>query len=102
MRNAYIAIVHCTLLYDTNLVLLNKLLEVEGLEEKVAVHPAVRSVRSEVTNLKEYMHPALSTDKFREWVFRYFAGPSVAEAFSKEELAIIEGLRENKYNTICN
>ena len=88
---------HCTLLYDTNLVLLNKLLEVEGLEEKVAVHPAVRSVRSEVTNLKEYMHPALSTDKFREWVF-----PSVAEAFSKEELAIIEGLRENKYNTICN
>ena len=96
------AMYHCTLLYDTNLVLLNKLLEVEGLEEKVAVHPAVRSVRSEVTNLKEYMHPALSTDKFREWVFRYFAGPSVAEAFSKEELAIIEGLRENKYNTICN
>ena len=93
---------HCTLLYDTNLVLLNKLLEVEGLEEKVAVHPTVRSVRSEVTNLKEYMHPALSTDKFREWVFRYFAGPSVAEAFSKEELAIIEGLRENKYNIICN
>ena len=96
------AMYHCTLLYDTNLVLLNKLLEVEGLEEKVAVHPTVRSVRSEVTNLKEYMHPALSTDKFREWVFRYFAGPSVAEAFSKEELAIIEGLRENKYNTICN
>ena len=56
------AMYHCTLLYDTNLVLLNKLLEVEGLEEKVAVHPAVRSVRSEVTNLKEYMHPALSTD----------------------------------------
>ena len=96
------AMYHCTLLYDTNLALLNKLLEVEGLEEKVAVHPAVRSVRSEVTNLKEYMHPALSTDKFREWVFRYFAGPSVAEAFSKEELAIIEGLRENKYNIICN
>ena len=96
------AMYHCTLLYDTNLVLLNKLLEVEGLEEKVAVHPTVRSVRSEVTNLKEYMHPALSTDKFREWVFRYFAGPSVAEAFSKEELAIIEGLRENKYNIICN
>ena len=65
------AMYHCTLLYDTNLVLLNKLLEVEGLEEKVAVHPTVRSVRSEVTNLKEYMHPALSTDKFREWVFRY-------------------------------
>ena len=33
------------------------------------------------------------------------AGPIVqykTEAFSKEELAIIEGLRENKYNTICN
>ena len=29
------AMYHCTLLYDTNLVLLNKLLEVEGLEERL-------------------------------------------------------------------
>lgn len=81
VRNAYIAIVQCIiahLLYDTNLVLLNKLLEVEGLEKGCRTS-CCPSVRSEVTNLKEYMHPALSTDKFREWVFRYFAGPSLPE-----------------------
>lgn len=48
------AMYHCTLLYDTDLKLLNTLFAVAPSEENIRLHPSVRSVRSEVTNLKEY------------------------------------------------
>lgn len=93
---------YCILLYDINLVLLNKLFEVEGFEEKVVVYFVVCLVCSEVMNLKEYMYLVLFIDKFWEWVFCYFVGFLIVEVFSKEELVIIEGLWESKYNIICN
>lgn len=91
---------HCTLLYDTDLKLLNTLLAVAPSEENIRLHPSVRSVHSEVTNLKEYFYPAIPTDRFRNWIFRYFAETSVSEGFNKAEQTGIEELRGNKYNAL--
>ena len=94
------AMYHCTLLYDTDLKLLNTLLAVAPSEENIRLHPSVRSVRSEVTNLKEYFYPAIPTDRFRNWIFRYFAETSVSEGFNKAEQTVIKELRRNKYNAL--
>ena len=94
------AMYHCTLLYDTDLKLLNTLFAVAPSEENIRLHPSVRSVRSEVTNLKEYFYPAIPTDRFRNWIFRYFAETSVSEGFNKAEQTVIKELRRNKYNAL--
>ena len=94
------AMYHCTLLYDTDLKLLNTLLAVAPSEENIRLHPSVRSVRSEVTNLKEYFYPAMPTDRFRNWIFSYFAETSVSEGFSKAEQTVIKELRRDKYNAL--
>lgn len=83
---------HCTLLYDTELDLLDNLLDVKLPQEDIKLHPSIRSVRSEVTNLNKYMHPSLSTKEFREWAFRYFAGESHSEGFTEKELTLIDAL----------
>jgi len=53
---------HCSLLYDTDLETLSHVLKVD--EEKIR-SKAIRSVRSRVTNIKDYMQNPLTVQDFR-------------------------------------
>lgn len=90
---------HCTLLYNTNLTILNKVLNpvVTGEEDSVfSSRYAVPSVRSEVTNIHGYL-PTMTIDEFKEIAFRYFSRSQPAGALREEERDAINLLRKNKY-----
>ena len=91
---------HCTLLYDTNLAALNKVLNPErDIETGVALPVyAVPSVRSEVTNISRYL-PMETVDHFKAILFEYFSQKGCADTFSEKELEAIHKLRTEKY--IC-
>ena len=91
---------HCTLLYDTNLTALNKVLNPErNIETGVASSVyAVPSVRSEVTNISRYL-PMETVDHFKAILFEYFSQKGCADTFSEKELEAIHRLRTEKY--IC-
>ena len=91
---------HCTLLYDTNLTALNKVLNPErNIETGVASSVyAVPSVRSEVTNISRYL-PMETVDHFKAILFEYFSQKGCADTFSEKELEAIHKLRTEKY--IC-
>ena len=71
---------HCTLLYDTNLAALNKVLNPErDIETGVALPVyAVPSVRSEVTNISRYL-PMETVDHFKAILFEYFSQKGCAD-----------------------
>ncbi len=91
---------HCTLLYDTNLTALNKVLNPKrNIETGVTSSMyAVPSVRSEVTNISRYL-PMETVDHFKEILFEYFSQKGCADTFSERELEAIHKLRKEKY--IC-
>ena len=91
---------HCTLLYDTNLAALNKVLNPErNIETGVASSVyAVPSVRSEVTNISRYLSME-TVDHFKAILFEYFSQKGCADTFSEKELEAIHKLRTEKY--IC-
>ena len=91
---------HCTLLYDTDLTILNKVLNPErDIETGVALPVyAVPSVRSEVTNISRYL-PMETVDHFKAILFEYFSQKGCADTFSEKELEAIHKLRTEKY--IC-
>ena len=64
---------HCTLLYDTDLTILNKVLNPDVIAHDGTLSSvyAVPSIRSEVTNIGRYL-PAGSVDDFKENAFQYF------------------------------
>lgn len=89
---------HCTLLYDTDLTVLNKVINPKRVADDTdspSVY-AVPSVRSEVTNIRRYL-PSESTHSFRETAFRYFSREESESSFSEQELEAIHRLREEKY-----
>lgn len=114
---------HCTLLYDTDLRILNRVLNPVGnsevgKEECVLTSGyAVPSVRSEVTNIHEYL-PTMTIEDFKRIAFQHFSqlqsvdalsqsvsalsqsvstlSPLVS-AFRKEEMDAVNLLREEKY-----
>lgn len=89
---------HCTLLYDTDLTVLNKVISPERTADDAdspSVY-AVPSVRSEVTNIRTRL-PSESTHSFRETAFRYFSREESESFFSEQELEAIYRLREEKY-----
>ena len=89
---------HCTLLYDTDMTILNKVLNPEGkIEEKESVPVyAVPSVRSAVTNISNYL-PMETIEDFKKTVFQYFSKGQSAVAFNEWELGVIDKLRKEKY-----
>ena len=91
---------HCTLLYDTNLAALNKVLNPERDIETGGALPvyAVPSVRSEVTTNSRYL-PMETVDHFKAILFEYFSQKGCADTFSEKELEAIHKLRTEKY--IC-
>ncbi|GAA6255044.1 lipoate--protein ligase family protein [Bacteroides sp. f07] len=89
---------HCTLLYDTNLTVLNKVLNPEPLadDETLSSVYAVPSVRSEVTNIRKHFSVG-TVDDFKENVFQYFSKSQRVSSFSEEEIVAANQLRNEKY-----
>lgn len=90
---------HCTLLYNTDLDILNRVLTA-GREDK-SINPAsfysVPSVRSEVTNIRTCLPFPPSTAEFRHSVLRHFSRGCLPRIFTEEELNAIRRLRTEKY-----
>lgn len=89
---------HCTLLYDTDLDILNRVLnpQEENITNTSQIKYAVPSVRSEVTNIRN-SNFAETVDSFKETAFQYFSRGEAESIFGKEELEAIGQLRESKY-----
>ncbi len=89
---------HCTLLYDTDLDILNKVLnpQEENITNTSQIKYAVPSVRSEVTNIRNSNFTE-TVDSFKETAFQYFSRGEAESFLSKEELEAIGQLRESKY-----
>lgn len=89
---------HCTLLYDTDITVLNKVLNPKGKMEESESVPvyAVPSVRSAVTNISNYLSMETIGD-FKETIFQYFSKDQSVTAFNRRELETIDKLREEKY-----
>ncbi len=89
---------HCTLLYDTNLTVLNKVLNPESLadDETLSSVYAVPSVRSEVTNIRKHFSVG-TVDDFKENAFQYFSKSQRVSSFSEEEIVAANQLRNEKY-----
>ena len=97
---------HCTLLYDTDLTILNKVLNPDVIAHDGTLSSvyAVPSIRSEVTNIGRYL-PAGSVDDFKENAFQYFSESQSVSSFSVEEKEAVNRLRSEKYireEWICN
>ena len=96
---------HCTLLYSTDLDVLNAALagnsEMESLLPGSKTVRAVPSVRSEVANIREFLATSapVSIKRFIHLLFQYFLeddGNSVF-SFTQEDLEAIERLKQEKY-----
>ena len=87
---------HCSLLYDTDLDMLTRVLQVD--EEKIQ-SKAIRSVRSRVTNIKEHMSEPLSTQDFLNFLKqKLHEKESMTEySLSDNSLAEINKIYNEKY-----
>lgn len=87
---------HCSLLFDTDLSVLEKILIVD--ESKIK-NKGITSVRSRVTNIRQHLPDKHTTQEFKTHLIQAMAEliPMNTYAFSPEELAVIEKIREEKY-----
>lgn len=90
---------HGTLLFDSNLDILEK--AIKGNENHFQ-DKAVRSIRSKVINIKHILQKDLSIqefiDLFREYIFKYYGG-YYEENLNENDRSEILKLVENKYKT---
>lgn len=87
---------HCTLLFDTRLDVLRQVLSAPRQVDSLSGY-GVPSVRSEVTNIKNYLPVPLSVGAFRQRAFRYFAGDNGGQPLDETETEVIRLLREERY-----
>lgn len=91
---------HGTILYDTDMSVLSKALNVKAdkIESK-----GVKSVRSRVTNIRPYMEKDASILEFKDMllknIFQYHSEDMEEYVLSQEELDGIQKLYEEKYST---
>ncbi len=89
---------HGTLLFDADLHQLNQ--AIKGKEKKFQ-SKAIKSVRSDVTNISSLINPQMSREKFLDnftkFLFQYFAEME-AYQLQEEDLKIIEAIRLEKYS----
>lgn len=95
---------HCTLLFSTDLVALNRSLSGRsGVTEMIPGSKGVRavsSVRSEVTNICEHLPQPMDIKRFLYLIFHYFLNENESNRlyrFTKEDLSAIEHLQTEKY-----
>jgi len=91
---------HGTLLFDSDLEMLTKALNVK--EQKIS-SKGIKSVKSRVTNIKEHLSKPVTVDEFKELVakliFEVEGSPFREYLFTAEDLANIRRLRDEKYST---
>ncbi len=87
---------HCSLLFDTDLSVLEKILIVD--EAKIK-SKGIASVRSRVTNIREHLPEEYDTTTFKTRLAQALSEvvPLEEYTFSEEELACIEKIRVGKY-----
>ncbi len=91
---------HGTILYDANLDMVSKVLQVhlDKIESK-----GIKSNRSRVTNIKPYLKEEMDIKEFSNYLLKFFLGTNDIESktykLNNEELAIIQKLKEDKYDT---
>ncbi|AWV88476.1 lipoate--protein ligase [Bradymonas sediminis] len=93
------ALNHGTLLFDTQLDVLSKALTVK--QDKIE-SKGIKSVRSRVTNIKDYLADGITIEEFKGLLLKYifeFAGEEPTEyVLSEDELSGIDALYEEKYS----
>ncbi|HKK83233.1 MAG TPA: lipoate--protein ligase [Atribacterota bacterium] len=89
---------HGTLLFDTDLEVMAKVLQV-GLDKIQS--KGIKSIRSRVTNIKPYLAQQVTIEEFRESILReLFQGERMNQYFlSEDDLRQINKLVNDKYNT---
>ena len=91
---------HGTLLFDTKLDVLSKALNVK--QDKIE-SKGVKSVKSRVTNIKDYLNVDVEIDEFREILLKYlFETDNIQSQILKlgeDQLAEIDKLYREKYST---
>lgn len=90
---------HGTMLFSSDLKRLNQLLKVNPLK---FTDRGVRSIRSRVTNISEYLSSPISISEFANKVIQEFAltyPNSKLFSFSDEDITTIENLKTDKFQT---
>ncbi|WP_421921072.1 lipoate--protein ligase [Marinifilum sp.] len=90
---------HGTMLFSSDLKRLNQLLKVNPLKYK---DRGVRSIRSRVTNIAEYLSSPISITDFADLLIQEFENTypnSTAFTFSEEDLNAIEKIKTDKFLT---
>lgn len=89
---------HGTLLFDSNLDILGKVLNVslDKIQSK-----GIKSVRSRVTNIKDYLEKGTSIDQFKEVLLKNLFESNGLEEYclSEDDINSINKLKESKYDT---
>lgn len=87
---------HCSLLFDTDLSILENILTVD---ESKLKNKGIASVRSRVTNIRNHLPVNYDTQKFKFHLIQALAEilPLEDYTFSQEELSHIGKIREEKY-----
>lgn len=89
---------HCTLLYNTDLNILNAALNGKpGKDDELPPAYRVKSVRSEVTNLCEHLQNPPDVNRLKKIILGYFSGNDRIYGLNKYDLSAIEKLRKEKY-----
>lgn len=95
---------HCTLLFSTDLIALNKALsgktDADELVPGSRTVRAVPSVRSNVTNISNHLLQQMDIKRFMHLIYHYFLNDNENNRlyrFTREEIASIERLKAGKY-----
>ncbi len=91
---------HCTLLFEVDLAMLEKVLSIAGETFEKPGKYTVPSVRSEVVNLKTFLPQVPDAKEFGKMAYRYFLNQlpdNCPYAFTAEDMAAISSLRNQKY-----
>lgn len=89
---------HGTLLFDSDMSKLSKALKVKNIKIK---SKGIKSVRSRITNIKDYLKKDMSIFEFKKHILDYISNNDNVDEYvlNKKELEIIRKKAENKFST---
>ena len=87
---------HGTMMFDSDLMVLSECLRVSKDKHQ---SKGIKSVRSRVTNIREYLPRDITLKQYKEMLVRFMEedSPMGRHAFTKEEMARVEEIRRNRY-----
>ncbi len=86
---------HGTLLFDTDFTVMQKVLNPDKIKTE---SKGIKSVKSRVTNIKNYLGDKLNVNTFMDMLSVYLKNDLEEYFFSKEDLEKITKIKENKYD----